>query len=80
MIVPECSSPELYLIVTTIINHLKFFFSIFGAVVRLLRKKKVVGFNTTNSLLPTPFVSFNYELNLWLSQLMDNVISNKKSI
>lgn len=72
MIVPECSSLELYLIVTTI-NHLKFFF-IFGAVVRLLRKKKVVGFNTTNSLLPTPFVSFNYELNLWLSQLMDNVI------
>ena len=73
MIVPECSSPELYLIVTTI-NH-QVFFSIFGAVVRLLRKKKVVGFNTTNSLLPTPFVSFNnYELNLWLSQLMDNVI------
>ena len=76
MIVPECSSPELYLIVT-IINHLKFFF--FGAVVRLLRKK-VVGFTTTNSLLPMPFVSYNYELNLWLSQLMDNVISNKKSI
>lgn len=78
MIVPECSSPELYLIVT-IINHLKFFFSIFGAVVRLLRKK-VIGFTTTNSLLPMPFVSYNYELNLWLSQLMDNVISNKKSI
>ena len=72
MIVPECSSPKLYLIVTTI-NHLKFFFLFLELWLDCL-KKKVVGFNTTNSRLPTPFVSFNYELNLWLSQLMDNVI------
>lgn len=78
MIVPECSSPELYLIVT-IINHLKFFFLFLELWLDCL-EKKVVGFTTTNSLLPTPFGSYNYELNLWLSQLMDDVISNKKSI
>ena len=78
MIVPECSSLELYLIVTTI-NHLKFFFLFLELWLDCL-EKKVVGFTTTNSLLPTPFVSYNYELNLWLSQLMDDVISNKKSI
>ena len=78
MIVPECTSPEFYLIVTTI-NRLKFFFLFLELWLDCL-EKKVVGFTTTNSLLPTPFVSFNYELNLWLSQLMDDVISNKKSI
>ena len=55
MIVPECSSLELYLIVTTI-NHLKFFFLFLELWLDYL-EKKVVGFTTTNSLLPMPFVS-----------------------
>ena len=39
MIVPECSSPELYLIVTTI-NHLKFFFLFLELWLDCLEKKK----------------------------------------
>ena len=38
MIVPECSSPELYLIVT-IINHLKFFFLFLELWLDCLEKK-----------------------------------------
>ena len=39
MIVPECTSPEFYLIVTTI-NHLKFFFLFLELWLDCLEKKK----------------------------------------